>query len=285
MALGAQAVTVAAGLGAGASEAAVKTVAHAVGGLTAALGKEAIGEQMKTYPSLGATIKLPTDSTWQKEGPRIMAGVNDMWTAMAGAFTGAALGTVLEPAVKNFAQAHGASEPLATGLAMGANYAAQRLVISPAFDTISDLTSTYMKSKLPGAQGGEAHNAKFDTATMAGGMIARGIINWGGTMVLGPAVNAGKLLTGGNFAEKTAVTNAIAWAGLPGWISLKAHTAEAIKNRSGAQAAQTLPTTQPATQPSTQPSTQPAARTAPAGNDGGIPLQNRTRQPQGDNAV
>ncbi|ANH70060.1 hypothetical protein ABE85_25190 [Mitsuaria sp. 7] len=223
-----QAITLMSGGAAGASKAALGVSSNVLGGLAAALGKEFIGEHMKTKPSLGATIKLPSNTTLQTEGPRVMAGFNDMWTAIAGGMSGVALANKLTPAMTEAFKGKGMSEPMAQATAMMVTAIAQRAV-SAGFDTVSDLTSTAMKSKLPGATGGTAVNDKVDYATMKAGMAARMMINWGLTLPVGIPVGLGKVLADGNAYAKAAASSAPAWAGLNVWINTKMNLAAKLK--------------------------------------------------------
>ncbi|MFX1681525.1 hypothetical protein PV762_20090 [Mitsuaria sp. CC2] len=223
-----QAITLMSAGAAGASKEALGVSSNVLGGLAAALGKEFIGEHMKTRPSLGATIKLPSATTLQTEGPRVMAGFNDMWTAIAGGMSGVAIASKLTPALTEGFKAKGMSEPMAQATAMMVTAVAQRAV-SAGFDTVSDLTSTVMKSRLPGATGGTAVNDKVDYATMKAGMAARMMINWGLTLPVGIPVGLGKALTDGNAFAKAAASSAPAWAGLNFWINAKMNMAPMFK--------------------------------------------------------
>lgn len=223
-----QAITLMSAGAAGASKEALGVSSSVLGGLAAALGKEFIGEHMKTKPSLGATIKLPGDTFMQREGPRVMAGFNDMWTAIAGGMSGVALANKLTPAMTEAFKAKGMPEPMAQATAMMVTAVAQRAV-SAGFDTVSDLTSTVMKSKLPGATGGTAVNDQVDYATMKAGMAARMMINWGLTLPVGIPVGLGKALADGNAFAKAAASSAPAWAGLNFWINAKMNMAPMFK--------------------------------------------------------
>ncbi|WP_431288479.1 hypothetical protein [Roseateles chitinivorans] len=223
-----QAITLMSAGAAGASKEALGVSSSVLGGLAAALGKEFIGEHMKTKPSLGATIKLPGDTFLQREGPRVMAGFNDMWTAIAGGMSGVALSAKLTPAMTEAFKAKGMPEPMAQATAMMVTAAAQRAV-SAGFDTVSDLTSTVMKSKLPGATGGTTVNDKVDYATMKAGMAARMMINWGLTLPVGIPVGLGKTLADANPFAKAAASSAPAWAGLNVWINTKMNLAPMFK--------------------------------------------------------
>jgi hypothetical protein len=223
-----QAITLMSAGAAGASKEALGVSSSVLGGLAAALGKEFIGEHMKTKPSLGATIKLPGDTFMQREGPRVMAGFNDMWTAIAGGMSGVALANKLTPAMTEAFKNKGMPEPMAQATAMMVTALAQRAV-SAGFDTVSDLTSTVVKSKLPGATGGTSVNDKVDYATMKAGMAARMMINWGLTLPVGIPVGLGKTLADSSTFAKAAASSAPAWAGLNVWINTKMNLAPMFK--------------------------------------------------------
>ncbi len=212
----------------GVSKEGMGVASNVVGGFVAALGKEAVGEFMKTRPSLGATIKLPSTTAMQREGPRAMAGFNDMWTAIAGGMSGVAIANTLTPVLIKSFEAKGMNEHMARASAMAVTAIAQR-VVSTGFDTLSDLTSTVMKSKLPGATGGNVVNDKMDYATMAAGMVARMGINFGLTLPVGVPVGLGMALANGNPFEKAALSAFPAWIGLNGWINAKMNMAALLK--------------------------------------------------------
>ncbi|XDF34574.1 hypothetical protein RBH89_20520 [Paracidovorax avenae] len=235
-----------------ASRESMTNLSNLVGGASSAVLKEAIGETMKTMPRLGATISLPGETVLQREGPRVMAGFNDMWTAIGGAMLNVAVGARIGPMIEQSLRDRGLSPELARPMSMMASALVQRMVSASA-DTVSDLTSTLAKSFLPGARAGHVVNASLDRQTMLGGITARGLLNFGLTLPLGPLITLRKLMaTNDNNYQRAAASNAMAWASLNGWIVAKAHisafykTLEAAAPATAAPAAAEAATQQPA---------------------------------------
>ncbi|MDA8453711.1 hypothetical protein M4R22_02935 [Acidovorax sp. GBBC 3334] len=224
------------------SREAIANLSNIVGGASSAVLKEAIGETMKTVPSLGATISLPGATALQREGPRVMAGFNDMWTAIAAAMTNVAVNAEIRPMIEKALTDRGIPPEVALPMSMMASAFVQRM-ISASADTVSDLTSTMAKSFLPGARAGNVVNPQIDKQTMLGGITARGLINFGLTLPLGPLITLRKIMSGNdNDFQRSTASNAMAWAGLNGWIVAKAHISSFYKSL-GATA--TEPSSQP----------------------------------------
>jgi hypothetical protein len=236
MALAAQTVTLAVAGAAKAKPTHMAVASMVSGGLTALVGKEVVGEFMKMRPSLGATITLPSETVPQREGPRVMAGLNDMVMSIAGGLSGAVLASKLTPVLAKEFEKQGLSQPMALAMAMSVTAAGQRL-ISAVCDTASDVASTLLKGTvLPGRGSGNSVNAKFDTNNMAAGMLARLAINFSLTLPMGVPVALGKMMTSATAMQKASVSNAMAWAGMNGWIVAKAHIKEALDRRGQAAA-------------------------------------------------
>ncbi|CAM3414958.1 hypothetical protein [Paracidovorax anthurii] len=214
------------------SREAIANLSNLVGGSSSAVLKEAIGETMKTMPRLGDAILLPSETVLQREGPRVMAGFNDMWTAIAAAMTNVAVNAELRPLVEKSLTDRGVSPELALPISMMVSALAQR-AISATADTVSDLTSTLVKSFLPGATAGNVVNEQIDKQTMMGGITARGLLNFGLTLPLGPLITLRKVMSGNdNDYQRSAASNAMAWTSLNGWIVAKAHLSALYKSLS-----------------------------------------------------
>ncbi len=234
-----------------ASRESMTNLSNIVGGASSAVLKEAIGETMKTMPRLGATISLPGETVLQREGPRVMAGFNDMWTAIGGAMLNVAVGAEIGPMIEQSLKDRGLSPELARPMSMMASALVQRM-ISASADTVSDLTSTLAKSFLPGARAGHVVNATLDRQTMLGGITARGLLNFGLTLPLGPLITLRKLMaTNDNNYQRAAASNAMAWASLNGWIVAKAHISAFYKTL-GAAAPAAPAAQEAAAQPATE---------------------------------
>jgi hypothetical protein len=211
-----------------ASPQAMNLASTLAGGAIAAMGKEFIGERMKMLEQLGASIQLPEDTLAQRLAPKVMAGANDMLAAAWGSMANVAIGAALAPALQSVLEKQGLQEATARPVALALTAVAQRLVQTVA-DSLSDIASTAMKATLyPGAQAGNTVNAKYDMANALGGLAARALINFGLTLPVGVPVALGKILEDGSAAQKTAASNALAWAGMNGWIVAKGALADGI---------------------------------------------------------
>ena len=222
LALASQVLTLITAGALGASKAQMNAASTVIGGLVAALGKEAVGEIMKTRRGLGASIQVPRDTRQQA---RVMAGFYDMVTSMASAFTGAAVSQKVVPMLTDKFLDRGLPQPLAEAAAMGVSFIAQRS-ISMTSDTVSDLATTLSKFFYPDAYADDVVNPKIDYDTMLAGMLARMLINWGLTLPLGVPVALGKW-GDWNANSRVSIANGFAWAGLNGWIVVKAALAKA----------------------------------------------------------
>ena len=222
LALASQVLTLVTAGALGASKAQMNAASTVIGGLVTALGKEAVGEIMKTRRGLGASIQVPRDA---RQRARVMAGFYDMVTSMASAFTGAAVSQKVVPMLTDKFLERGLPQPLAEAAAMGVSFIAQRS-ISATSDTVSDLATTLSKFFYPGAYADDVVNPKIDYDTMLAGMLARMLINWGLTLPLGVPVALGKW-GDWNTNSRVSIANGPAWAGLNGWIVVKAELAKA----------------------------------------------------------
>lgn len=216
--------------GGNASRESIATLSGIVGGASSAVLKEAVGETMKTMPRLGATIALPGTTVLQREGPRVMAGFNDMWTAIGGAMLNVAVNAQIGPVIEQSLKERGIAPELARPMSMMASALVQRMVSATA-DTVSDLTSTLAKSFLPGAEAATVVNLSVDRRTMLAGITARALLNFGLTLPLGPLITLRKVMAdNSNPYQRTAASNAMSWASLNGWIVAKAHLASFYKS-------------------------------------------------------
>lgn len=208
---------------------AMATLSGLVGGASSAVLKEAIGETMKTMPRLGVTIALPGTTALQREGPRVMSGFNDMWTAIGSTMLNVAVNAQIGPVIERSLRERGIAPELAKPMSMMASALVQRMV-SATGDTVSDLTSTLAKSFLPGATAGNVVNLSVDRRTMLAGITARALLNFGLTLPLGPLVTLRKVMADNdNPYQRAAAGNAMSWASLNGWIVAKAHLASFYK--------------------------------------------------------
>lgn len=215
--------------GGNASRESIAALSSIVGGASSAVLKEAVGETMKTIPRLGATIALPGATVLQREGPRVMAGFNDMWTAIGGTMLNVAVNARIGPVIEQALRERGIAPDLARPMSMMASAFVQRMVSATA-DTVSDLSSTLAKSFLPGAEAATVVNLSVDRRTMLAGITARALLNFGLTLPLGPLITLRKVMAdNGNPYQRAAAGNAISWASLNGWIVAKAHLASFYK--------------------------------------------------------
>jgi len=215
--------------GGNASRESIAALSSVVGGASSAVLKEAVGETMKTMPRLGATIALPGSTVLQREGPRVMAGFNDMWTAIGGTMLNVAVNARIGPVIEQALRERGIAPDLARPMSMMASALVQRMVSATA-DTVSDLSSTLVKSFLPGAEAATVVNLSVDRRTMLAGITARSLLNFGLTLPLGPLVTLRKVMAdNGNPYQRAAAGNALSWASLNGWIVAKAHLASFYK--------------------------------------------------------
>ncbi|MCW7536963.1 hypothetical protein OOT46_03730 [Aquabacterium sp. A7-Y] len=210
-----------------------------VSGAVSAALKEVVGEHLKTKPAYSATIDLPSNTTGEWLAPKVMAGANDMLAGIASSLSNAAIGAKLTPAIQQGLEKAGLNPAVALPVAMMLTAVVQRLVSATA-DTASDVASTAMKTRFSGAQGSHKVNDGFDTATMLGGMAARGMINFGLTLPVGVPAALGKLMEHGTAVQKAAASNAMAWAGLNGWIVAKSVITDKIKEVAPNLAANTV---------------------------------------------
>ena len=205
----------------GATKAQMNAASTVIGGLVAALGKEAVGEFMKTRRGLGASIQVPEDARLKG---RVMAGFYDMVTSMASAFAGAAVSQRVLPMLTDKFLERGLPQPMAEAAAMAVSFIAQRS-ISATSDTVSDVATTLSKFFYPDAYADDVVNPEVDFDTMVAGMLSRTLINWGLTLPLGVPVALGKW-GDWNTNSRVSIANGLAWAGLNGWIVVKAELAK-----------------------------------------------------------
>ncbi|AKJ27532.1 hypothetical protein [Caldimonas brevitalea] len=205
---------------AGGSSEALNLTSTLVSGTVSNALKKLVGERMKQHAAMkqnasdSATAEPTGNSVAASLRPKLMAAAKGMLAGVTGGLSKAALGAALTPVVQQGLEGQGVSEAVARPLATMAGAVLQG-VVSAAADTAADAAGGSLQPRPSGGAGGPHQgHAQDDLAAALGGKAAEAVLNLGLNLPKGLQATLGQVMEHGSPHQKTAVSNATAWAGL-----------------------------------------------------------------------